>query len=264
MVRDSSSTNLCSKCRTPLVHQPRVNLDHRPSATNPIEIRKMINLSKEDLRDYSAEISRLQSRPCSGTEKATGRLQNATPSACTDNFLKEYPWPLDQYSWMEKLTLGPAMIVYLPTLAISAVLLEAAPGTVSDVRFMSAFQLYLDRSDDTVLIIGLQTTGTLKYGDSTPPALSLLLQHTCRWKTFSYIGDYNLTECMGSSHPFPVLENLSLCVNGLRSTSASEDLDCFANAPNLYGVTMPSGTLETVEMSTVNWHQLTSMFGPLK
>ncbi|KAE9408849.1 hypothetical protein BT96DRAFT_913564 [Gymnopus androsaceus JB14] len=172
-----------------------------------------------------------------------------------------------------KLTL-PA-IAYLPTLAISAVCtrwrsltlaspslwshlrLETAPDrirTVLDMQahcqggFMSTLQLYLDRSVDTPLMIGLQTTGTLKYSDSTPPALNLLLQHTCRWRTFSYIGDYRLTNCMGLSLSFPILENLSL--NGLRST-----LDCFANAPKLRAVR----TNDLEIHSNFPWTQLTSL-----
>ncbi|KAE9408848.1 hypothetical protein BT96DRAFT_913563 [Gymnopus androsaceus JB14] len=194
--------------------------------------------------------------------------------ACTDNFLQEYPWPLDQEREPAvKLTLP--VITYLPTLAISAVCtrwrslalaspslwshlsLETTPATVSDVQggFTSTLQLYLDRSVDTPLTIGLRTTGTLYSHiiSSGSPALNLLLQHTCRWKNFSYIGDYKLKQYMDSSLSFPILENLSL--SALRSAIRLEDLGCFANAPKLHMVKTDDPEIH----SDLPWTQLTSL-----
>ncbi|KAE9401022.1 hypothetical protein BT96DRAFT_1018352 [Gymnopus androsaceus JB14] len=152
----------------------------------------MVLLSNKALDDYDAEINRLQSQILF-VEKQKQLVNDyktrvlsllsifeQVPNeivcvifefACTDNFLQEYPWPLDEEEPAVELT-SPA-IACLPTLTISAVCnrwrsldlaspslwshlrLESAPATASDVQgdFMSTLQLYLDRSVDTPLMI---------------------------------------------------------------------------------------------------------------
>ncbi|KAE9408847.1 hypothetical protein BT96DRAFT_624547 [Gymnopus androsaceus JB14] len=194
--------------------------------------------------------------------------------ACADNFLQDYPWPLSSEPPI-KLTLP--VIAYLPTLAISAVctrwrsLALASPILWSQIRvesasrkdkvsdtqsgFISTLKLYLKRSVDTPLSIGLRTQGRVYVHGASPP-LNLLLQHTCRWKSFSYFGDNELKKCIGSSLSFPILQNLT--VHGPHSVITSENLDSFANAPNLDSVAT-SAILKAVEESSVNWQQVTSM-----
>ncbi|KAE9395443.1 hypothetical protein BT96DRAFT_146412 [Gymnopus androsaceus JB14] len=304
MAHDSRTT-LCSKCRNPSMFKPRVNVNSSANPSNSMfnthEIRETILLSEKDLEDYDTEIARLQSQLISVREQRK-RLDDyktqlqwllsplrEVPNeilfiifelACTDNFLQEYPWPMDKYYSREPVT-KPFLpiITYLPSLAISAVCtrwrslmlaspslwsdlrLETVPNeTVSDVQsgFMSTLRLYLDRSVDAPLRIGLQTLGYLNFQNNSP-ALNLILDHTCRWETFRYVGDYQLKNWMGSSFSFPSLTNLIL--KGCDNPIVTEDLDCFADAPKLRAVR--TDVLEPD--SNIPWTQLTAwMCGHLK
>ncbi|KAE9391549.1 hypothetical protein BT96DRAFT_979802, partial [Gymnopus androsaceus JB14] len=175
-------------------------------------------------------------------------------SACTDNLLQQYPWPVREVPPIE---LSLPVIAYLPTLAVSAVctrwrfLALASPRIWSQIRvvtvpggevmsntqcgFRSTLQLYLDRSADSPLLIDLQTD--LVEDKENPSALPLLLEHTSRWQTFSYTGSFDLGSCEGfRRHPsFPILEALDL--RSLEAETQTTDLDCFEHAPKLRAVT---------------------------
>ncbi|KAE9408935.1 hypothetical protein BT96DRAFT_627294 [Gymnopus androsaceus JB14] len=193
--------------------------------------------------------------------------------ACTDNLLQEYPWPLDSEPPTQ---LSLPFIAYLPALAISAVctrwrsLALSSPGiwsqfrleispiaskaeTMSNARsgFISTLQLYLDRSANSPLMIDLQTPTGARNDQSKPSVLGLLLDHSSRWKTFSYTGDYALEKCGLSS--FPVLEDLILKGSGDNIRKA--DLDCFEHAPKLRGVR----TDFFKKYSVLPWNQLASL-----
>ncbi|KAE9408948.1 hypothetical protein BT96DRAFT_913629 [Gymnopus androsaceus JB14] len=177
-------------------------------------------------------------------------------SACTDNLLQQYPWPTVRKWCGEPPTkLSLPVIAYLPALAISAVctrwrfLALASPRIWSQIRveiaprgevmsttqsgFRSTLQLYLDRSADSPLLIGLQTPGALDADKSDLSALPLLLDHTSRWQTFSYTGDFDLGSCEGFCHhpSFPILEALNL--RGCEALIQRADFDCFEHAPKL-------------------------------
>ncbi|KAE9391551.1 hypothetical protein BT96DRAFT_303606 [Gymnopus androsaceus JB14] len=176
-------------------------------------------------------------------------------SACTDNLLQQYPWPVREEPPTE---LSLPVIAYLPALAISAVCtrwrflalesprlwsrfnLEIAPDSEEDLDVQSGFrltlQLYLDRSADSPLHIDLQTPRALNEDEGKLSALLLFFNHTSRWQTFSYTGDFDLGSCEGfRRHPsFPILEALNL--RGCQEVIKTTDLDCFEHAPELRAV----------------------------
>ncbi|KAE9408923.1 hypothetical protein BT96DRAFT_627091 [Gymnopus androsaceus JB14] len=199
--------------------------------------------------------------------------------ACTDNLLQEYPWPLEREP-PTQLTL-PA-IAYLPALAISAVCTRwrsmalSSPGLWSQFRleiapiapkpemmhmsnarsgFISISQLYLDRSADSPLIIDLQTPAGTKNDQSKPSVLGLLLDHTSRWKTFSYTGDLDLSSCGDFSRPpsFPILEELTL--KGLMSRFKRQTL----TALSMRQSSALSGQMSLKHVLILPWNQLTSL-----
>ncbi|KAE9408955.1 hypothetical protein BT96DRAFT_787040, partial [Gymnopus androsaceus JB14] len=160
------------------------------------DIRELILLSEKDLDDYDTEIVHLQSQIVYVQEQKkllneykTGLQSLLSPFrklpneilciifelACTDNLLQEYPWP-------NPTELSLPVITNVPALAISAVCtrwrslalasprlwsqfrLEIAPKEETTVDldrqrgFISTLQLFLDRSANSPLQIGLQTS----------------------------------------------------------------------------------------------------------
>lgn len=270
MAHDS---NLCTKCRNPLSFKPRVDVDLclDPSMSSSPEMRETLSLCDEDLDDYDTEINRLQNQiiqlqaqrnrlsdyksHLQSFDSAFWKLPNETlciifESTCVENLLQDCPWPL--YSKKQPIT--HLSITYLPALAISAVctrwrsLALASPKLWSQLRLnidrsrgrrntvlndglLSILQHYLDCSGNVSLMISLQTTG---YSCNRLDILRLLLDHASRWKTFSYRGDYDLNEFLGSNLSFPILEHLAL--KGGETEIARLDFEPFKHAPKLLTV----------------------------
>lgn len=116
----NSDTNFCSKCGDPLTFQPRVKVNDLDglSMSDPLGIRELIHLSEEDLDDYDAEITRLQSQlihaqtqrkrlndfktqlhsflsSLSFQKFPNEILCTIFESVCTNNLLQQYPRLLD-------------------------------------------------------------------------------------------------------------------------------------------------------------------------
>lgn len=280
MVHADSSTNLCSKCSSPLTFQPRVNVDldlNDSSEYSPLSLQEMMSLCNEDLDDYDAEIMRLQSQIghvqaqrkrvidyktqiyflCSSFRRFPNEvLCLIFESTCTENVLREYPWPYDTEEPCTYFSLP--VVTNLPALVVSAVctrwrsLALASPTLWSQIRleisllerrndshtvsktldggFMRTTQLYLDRSANAPLSIILNA---MDRGRNDSPALKLLLAHTYRWKTFAYGGECALNRLLGFDLPFPILEKLELDPNEQKQPGG---VTCFRNAPNLRSV----------------------------
>lgn len=220
-----------------------------PFMSSSLERREIISLCDEDLDDYDAEIIHLQNQivhlqtqrirlydykiQLQSSFSLFRQLPNEIlciifESTCTENLLQEFPWP-PSHEPVTHLSL-PA-ITYLPALAISAVCTQwrsialASPRLWSQLRletgrsekaldggFITTLKLYLDRSVDAPLVLNVATQGgrISLYKDRNSRALNLILDHTNRWKTFSYSGDHKLQKLIGFGHSFPILENLTL------------------------------------------------------
>lgn len=251
-----------------------VNLRLDPSMSSSLEMRETISLCDEDLDDYDTEINRLQNQiiqlqaqrnrlndyksQLQSFGSAFWKLPNETlciifESICAENLLQDRSWPSD--SEKEPITHSSlSAITYLPALAISAVctrwrsLALASPNlwsqltlnicrnsgtrnTVLNDGLRSVLQYYLHRSENVPLMISLQTTG---YKCTCHDILRLLLDHTGRWKTFSYSGDYTLDGLFDFDRPFHILENIAL--KGDQAELSRWDFIPFAHAPKLLTV----------------------------
>lgn len=192
-------------------------------------------------------------------------------STCTDNLLQES----NKFPSSDFTELSSPVITYTPALAISTVCAQwrslalALPRLWSQLTleiasqrarrsyyvpsgFILTLHLFLDRSADSPLRIDYKTEKNVVEYQSNPVALNLLLQHSCRWQSFSYTGYYALSHCKGfyPRLPFPILEHISL-----DSRSLSVDLDCFERAPNVRSVKADI----LYKDSCLPWNQLTSM-----
>lgn len=238
----------------------------------------MFSLCDEDSDDYNAEITRLhlKKRRVSDHEAQIHSSFSGFPneilciifeSTCTENLLQECPWSPRNPNKATTRT-SPA-ITYLPTLAIGAVctkwrsLVLGSPELWSRLRletlhqaeavpcvdsgFIATLQLFLDRSADAPLTISMETE---RFGD-LDSALSLLLNHTHRWKSFDYTGDNKFSNWMDSH--FPILENLTLRASEVGF--ARENYSYFMDAPKLRTVTAGGWVYDL----DVVWGNLTSL-----
>ncbi|KAE9402714.1 hypothetical protein BT96DRAFT_918015 [Gymnopus androsaceus JB14] len=186
--------------------------------------------------------------------------------ALTPNLFRELPWSESQEKVLSEL-ISP-MITYLPALSISATCsrwrsvavsfpslwsrlkLEITSGRNMVPGMLNALiatiDLFLARSAKFPLSISLEICGPPQKRH--PFVLSLLLQHTHRWRTFKFISDRCMTDFLGyeSTRDFTVLESLDL---HSEHPVILKGLNIFQNA------TKTSRTFKTVTILQ-NWYKV--------
>ncbi|KAE9404097.1 hypothetical protein BT96DRAFT_438501 [Gymnopus androsaceus JB14] len=238
-----------------------------PFALKTQEVDDIILLCDRDLEDYEAEVMRLQAQILFVQGQQT-RLRNHKTKilslnspirklpnevlalifdyACEWNVLQEFPWTFDEEA-QTKLTLP--IITYLPALSLSSTcsrwrsVAKSSPSLWSRLKleisakyaepgvldaFIAAVDLFLVCSNQNPLEIDLDIRGESEHRSL---ALDLLMQHSQRWKTFSYNGSYTIATHLDyhSSQNFSRLESLQIH----EAPSVAEDLDIFQETPKL-------------------------------
>ncbi|KAF9066391.1 hypothetical protein BDP27DRAFT_1423912 [Rhodocollybia butyracea] len=206
-----------------------------PSVVTPQqgkELRMMLDLADKDIEGYMSEVARLEVRRAKilALLSPMRKLPNETllhifELVCAKNLLRCHPWLPDEKTTPTKVT---AVITFLPTMAISSVcsrwraLALSAPSlwanltvtthtTMNEAAIFSGFtdtvNRYLTRSGASPIRLTLTIHG---FTDATEvPALTHLIEHAQRWKTFEYKGHYSLTKhSMLSGVRFPLLVEL--------------------------------------------------------
>ncbi|KAE9408574.1 hypothetical protein BT96DRAFT_663091 [Gymnopus androsaceus JB14] len=256
------------------------------------DVSNMLLSCDKDMDDYEAEIVRLRTRILY-IQRQQDRLKDhkrkvqslgapirQLPNeilrcifdyACAENDLQEFPWPriVRQHS-----KLASPAITYLPAMSIASVCMRwrllalatpslwsrlkleiaSAPATSqTPSEFISIVQLFLDRSQQDLLMLELEITGEVQPSD--PIVLTILAQNARRWKTFRFTGDLEVSEVSSFSQlHLPELVELSIDVS--RSVPSADDIARFAQSPKLRSLTTdtlvsPPGTL---------WQQLTRVY----
>ncbi|KAF9075302.1 hypothetical protein BDP27DRAFT_1315849 [Rhodocollybia butyracea] len=182
---------------------------------------------------------------------------------CTNNLLQEYA---EEKSVLTSL---PAMVITsvcsrwrdiglgLPTLWSQIQLKFSAQ--LQPPRFISTVELYLHRSADAPLTLHVEVRKKVQPFSQTqseiPFILSLLTEHTQRWKVLHFTCDSPISSFSGFSRlSFPQLEEVGL-TNRFAFVSGA-DLNCFNQAPKLRTALIADPLVEAADFP---WKQLTSL-----
>ncbi|KAE9406613.1 hypothetical protein BT96DRAFT_810715, partial [Gymnopus androsaceus JB14] len=201
----------------------RLRSESGPSAVQRQDIEDLLLLCDRDYEDYELEVARLESQIlyirqqqkqlkrhkktlrslCSPIRKLPNEiLRLIFDYACKSNLLQEFPWSLDSKGPPTDASSFP--ITFLPASSISATcsrwrcVAMSTPSLWSRLKleisawetspkntnaFTDALELYLQRSKDYPLDINLHVSGDEGL-EHKPLPLTLLIQHSKRWKSF--------------------------------------------------------------------------------
>lgn len=261
----------------------------------PEDVQEMLLLSNRDLENYESEIIRLKSQilyvesqkkrlhdyrvKLRSLLSPVRQLPNETLGlifgfACNQNFLQQYPW-LD-WDNPSPTKLSSPLFRHLPTLAISTVckrwrtLAVSSPGLWSTISLeilmhdaapvmfkgrVAILERYLERSANWPLSIELAVLGDSEEDEHV--FLISLIQHSQRWKSFRYRGNFTLSRHQGFLQTsFPLLEELDLMDLLGHRRVAVENLRCFRDAPKLVAL-VTNAPPKVIKESGLPLNQLT-------